>query len=79
MAGEVQYDLCPETGIGCLLVNPESGMRKIDLMPDEAAQLKELVNSGDMDGARAMILSVDPGAESAITDDVLKALAQEMS
>ncbi len=78
MAGDVKYDLCPETGIGCVLVKQGGDSVKIDLMPDEAADLKDLVASGDMAGAKALLESVDSRAATAMDDEALKALAKEM-
>ena len=77
MASRLQYDLCPETGVGCVLVTREQGLLKIDLMPDEAASLKQLVSSGDFAGARELLLSVDSAAAE-LDETALRALAQEM-
>ena len=77
MASRLQYDLCPETGVGCVLVTREQGLLKIDLMPDEAASLKQLVSSGDFAGARELLLSVDEAAAE-LDETALRALAQEM-
>jgi hypothetical protein len=77
MASRLQYDLCPETGVGCVLVTREQGLLKIDLMPDEAARLKQLVSSGDFAGARELLLSVDSAAAE-LDETALRALAQEM-
>jgi hypothetical protein len=78
MAEELQYDVCPETGIGCVMVNKDSGVLKIDLMPDEVSSLEDLVKAGDLAGARALLAGVDSKAESALDDDLLRALAQEV-
>ena len=56
---EVEYDVCPETGIGCMMIYRATGKTKIDLMPDEAADLKEKMAAGDMAGAKALLSSVD--------------------
>jgi hypothetical protein len=77
MASRLQYDLCPETGVGCVLVTREQGLLKIDLMPDEAVSLKQLVSSGDFAGARELLLSVDSAAAE-LDETALRALAQEM-
>lgn len=78
MPDELQYELCPETGIGCVLINNSAGMLKIDLMPDEAADLRDLVKSGDIEGARALLASIDAKAETAIDDECFKALVREI-
>ena len=77
MAAELKYDLCPETGIGCVLVNQDAGVLKIDLMPDEAASLKELVQNGDLAGAKELLSSVDSKA-SELDDNALEALVREI-
>ena len=76
MSDEVQYDVCPETGIGCVMVNNASGLIKIDLMPDEAASLKDMVASGDLAGAKALLVGVESKAESALDDTLLQALTE---
>jgi hypothetical protein len=78
MAEEVQYDLCPETSIGCVMVNKEDGLFKIDLMPDEASDLRTLVNSGDLDGAKALLVSVDARAAEAMDSAALNALVKKI-
>jgi len=78
MAEELQYDVCPETGIGCVMVSKDSGTLKIDLMPDEVSSLESLVKSGDMTGAKALLASVDSKAETALDDTLLRVLAQEV-
>lgn len=77
MANGVEFDVCPETGIGCVMVNNDSGLLKIDLMPDEASDLQGMLASGDMAGAKALLASVDAKAETAIDDAALRSLAQE--
>lgn len=78
MTTDLQYDLCPETGIGCVLVSRDSDSLKLDLMPDEAASLRELIESGDMDGAKALLVSIDAKAERTIDAACLEALAREI-
>ncbi len=77
MAARVQFDLCPETGVGCVLVNREQGLLKIDLMPEEATELKRLASAGDLVGARALLTEVDSAAAE-LDDDGLRALLREM-
>jgi len=40
MAEGLRYEVCPETGIGCVLFEEGSGMMKLDLMPDEVLSLR---------------------------------------
>lgn len=79
MATELSYDLCPETGIGCVLLQRESGMVKLDLMPDEAAQLKELAAAGDLAGVRALLSSVNAKKAAELSDELLEALIKDVS
>lgn len=78
MSTELNFELCPETGVGCLLMKGSSGTLKLDLMPDEAARLKELIDAGDLEGAKALLVSVDPGASAALEGVGLQALAKEL-
>jgi hypothetical protein len=78
MAGNVNYDLCSETGVACVMVNQDVGLLKIDLMPDEAVSLRKLIQSGDKAGAKALLESIDPQAVIALDDAVLDALALEI-
>jgi len=79
MAGKVQFDLCPETGIGCVMLDGDSGLLKIDLMPDEAADLKGLLSAGDLDGAKAILAGVDPKAATEVDAAVLQELVKEVA
>ncbi len=76
MATELTYDVCPETGIGCVLVRKDDGMAKLDLMPDEAADLKALAAAGDVAGIRALLTSVNATKAAALDDELLKALIE---
>ena len=76
MSEELQYDVCPETGIGCVMVNNDSGLLKIDLMPDEASSLKDMVKAGDLAGAKALLVGVESKAESVLDDTLLNALTE---
>ncbi|MBI2843163.1 MAG: hypothetical protein HYX78_07160 [Armatimonadetes bacterium] len=75
MPARLQYELCPETGIGCLMVETESDAFKIDLMPDEAENLHSLVHSGDMDAAMALLTSIDSRDQAALGELDAEALA----
>jgi len=77
MATELTYDVCPETGIGCVLVRKDEGLAKLDLMPDEVITLKQLAAEGDIEGLKALLHSVSSKA-SALDDDLLKALIENV-
>ncbi len=64
MAQGLQFEVCPETGVGCVLVERSAGALKIDLMPDETTKLQALVRAGDLEGAKALLVEVEPAAES---------------
>ena len=74
MATELTYDVCPETGIGCVLVRKDDGLAKLDLMPDEVDQLKQLAAAGDIEGIKALLGSVSAVKAAVLDDDLLKAL-----
>jgi len=52
--GEVTVELCPETGI-CTIMKADAG--KVDLLPDEVAQIREA--AGDAEGIRATLAEAD--------------------
>ena len=74
MSDGLQFEVCPETGIGCLMVD----QAKIDLMPDETDAFQEMIRAGDLAGARALLAGVDPQAAQSFDDDSLRALAGEI-
>ncbi|MEI6503111.1 MAG: hypothetical protein WCP21_19045 [Armatimonadota bacterium] len=74
MATELTYEVCPETGIGCVLVRKDEGLAKLDLMPDEVDKLKQLATAGDAEGIKALLNSVSTKAASALDE----ALVQEL-
>lgn len=76
MATELTYDVCPETGVGCVLVRKDEGLAKLDLVPDEVSKLKQLAAAGDADGIRSLLSGVSAKAASALDDDLLKALIE---
>lgn len=64
--GDLNIEVCPETGI-CSIVKKDGS--KIDLMPDEVAQLKDA--SGNPDAIKNAIAQVDSGfAEQLKSGDV---------
>jgi hypothetical protein len=50
---ELNIQLCPETGI-CSIIKEDG--KKVDLMPDEVAQLRE---AGDADGVKKVLGDID--------------------
>jgi hypothetical protein len=76
MATELTYEVCPETGIGCVLVRRESGLAKLDLMPDEVLSLKQLAAAGDIEGIKALLSSVSAAAAAALDDEILRELVE---
>ncbi len=74
MSGDLRYELCPETGIGSLI----AGNFRVDLMPEEAVSLRDLVKAGDTDGAKALLASIDPMAENVMDAAHMQALAERI-
>lgn len=60
------------------MIDGDAGALKIDLMPDEAADLKERVRSGDLAGTKALLAGIDSKAEAAMDEACLESLAQEI-
>jgi hypothetical protein len=67
---ELNIELCPETGI-CSIV--KEGGKKIDLMPDEVAGLREV--SGDPEGIKKMIAEVDDAFAEALSQDEISQIS----
>ncbi len=67
MAEGLRYEVCPETGIGCVLFEEGSGMMKLDLMPDEVISLRQLAQARDLAGIKGLLSSLDP--ETGLLDD----------
>lgn len=78
MATEMEFELCPETGIGSLRILSGAESIKVDLMPDEALDLQNLVQSGDVDGAKALLVGIDSRAGAVLDGSALSALAKEI-
>ncbi len=77
MAEGLRYEVCPETGIGCVLFEEGSGMMKLDLMPDEVLSLRELVQARDLAGIKGLLTSREP--ETGLLDDrCLDALVEKV-
>ncbi len=71
---ELNIQLCPETGI-CSIIR-ESGA-KVDLMPDEVAQLRD--SGGAADKVRAVLGEVDAGFAQLLDADELGQVACKLS
>lgn len=78
MATELNYEVCPETGIGCVLVRRNGDLTKLDLMPDEVGELERLAAAGDVAGIRTLLASVSSAAAS-LDDETLETLMQHAS
>lgn len=78
MSIELMFDVCPETGIGSLMIQRDGDSVKIDLMPDEAADLRNLARTGDLDGAKALLAGIDSRAESALQGVTTEDMAREV-
>jgi len=78
MSDQLQFDVCPETGIGCVMLSGDSGDLKIDLMPDESENLVALVKAGNLEEAKALLVSVESKAESVVDKAALEALSREV-
>jgi hypothetical protein len=76
---DVTFELCPETGIGCLIIKSGDESVKIDLMPDEAADLQTHVQSDDLEGARTLLTGIDRHAEAVFNQSELQALAGKLA
>ena len=61
-----------------MLIHKDADMIKVDLMPDEAEDLKKLVQSGDLDGAKSLLASVDGRSASALDGVGIEAFAEEL-
>jgi hypothetical protein len=78
MTDGIQFELCPETGIGCLMIGKGEDSVKVDLMPDEVSELQGFVQSGDLAGAKAFLTEIEDEVGPAMGDISLEALAQEL-
>jgi len=74
----VQYELCPETGIGSLILETKDGRLKFDLMPDEVDELRGMLKSGDIEGVKELLSTVNPGAYDSLSDAELQNLIREI-
>jgi hypothetical protein len=70
----LNIELCPETGI-CSIVKEDG--KKIDLMPDEVAELCEV--SGNPDGIKAAIAEVDDGFADGLDPDEISQISSRLS
>ena len=58
---KLNVQLCPETGI-CSLIKEDG--KKVDLMPDEVAQLRDA--KGDADGIKRVLTEIDSSFADAL-------------
>ena len=75
---EMQYELCPETGIGCLIMGKDGDSYRFDLMPDEADELRDMVKSGDIEGARELLSGIVPESADALKNVGIEELSKEI-
>lgn len=70
---KLNIQLCPETGI-CSLIKEDK--TKIDMMPDEVAQLRAA--AGDSEKAKAILAEVDPSFSKSLDSEELEQLSDEI-
>jgi hypothetical protein len=70
---KLNVQLCPETGI-CSLIREDR--TKIDMMPDEVAQLRQA--SGDTERSKAILAQIDAGFSQSLDDEELGQLSDEI-
>ena len=71
--GKLNIQLCPETGI-CSLIKEDK--TKIDMTPDEVAQLREA--AGDAEKTKAILAQVDPGFTDTLDSEEMQQLGDEI-
>jgi len=74
MSSVLKIERCPETGI-CSIVRSDA--TKVDLMPDEAAALREA--AGDPDRIKAIIAEADAGFAADLSAADLAYIGQRTS
>ncbi|MHB0999919.1 MAG: hypothetical protein ACYC27_11800 [Armatimonadota bacterium] len=74
----VQYELCPETGIGSLILGKDDAAFRFDLMPDEAVELSNMVKSGNLDGARDLLVSILPESAETLKNVSIEELSKQI-
>lgn len=78
MANDMDFQVCPETGIGCLMMKKDGETIKVDLMPDEASDLRAMALQGNLKGVKTILADISHEAETAMDEESLEALAKEM-
>ena len=71
--GKLNIQLCPETGI-CSLIKEDK--TKIDMMPDEVAQLRGA--AGDAEKTKAILAQVDPTFTDTLDGEEMQQLGDEI-
>ena len=70
---KLNIQLCPETGI-CSLIKEDK--TKIDMMPDEVAQLREA--AGDAEKTKAILAEIDPTFTGTLDSEEMQQLGDEI-
>ena len=70
---ELNIELCPETGI-CSIIKEDG--KKIDLMPNEVAELREV--SGNADEIKKAIAEVDDAFAEELDPDEISQIADRL-
>jgi hypothetical protein len=78
MANDMDFQICPETGIGCLMIQNGEDTIKVDLMPDETDNLRAMVVTNNLKGAKQILAELNSEAEEALDEESLKVLAKEL-
>ena len=71
---DLNVHACPETGI-CSIIKGDG--TKIDLMPDEAAGLKDA--AGNPDAVKQALAAIDPGFAGKLDPEELDQISKEMT
>lgn len=78
MGDNLQYELCPETGIGCLIMGKDGESYRFDLMPDEAVELHHIVETGDIEAARELLAGIVPESAETLEKVGIEELSREI-
>ena len=70
---QLDIHLCPETGI-CSVIKEDK--TKIDMMPDEVAQLRQ--TSGDTEKAKAILTQIDTAFAAGLDTEELTQLLHDI-
>ena len=70
---KLDIHMCPETGI-CSVIKEDK--TKVDMMPDEVAQLREAC--GDSETAKAILARIDGAFANSLDNEELRQLSDEV-